>query len=307
MRRVCFLLAVAVSLLYSCGLSYEEKRRVDQKERMQRWREDSAALKVAVMPTMDCLPLFVAKAEHLFSDQGVDVRLKLFTAQMDCDTALAGGSVEGAVTDLVRAERLKRLGTPLRYVTLTNAYWQLYSNRMQRINRLPQLDDKMLSMTRYSATDLLADLAIDSARLQPERVFKIQVNDVGIRLKMLLNNEIDAVLLTEPQASLARQAHHRMLMDSRSSALQLGVVAFREKALANKQRKAQLGMFLKGYNQAVDSLNRYGMKRYGHLAAKYCKVREEQLDSVLKNIKYKRVEYPRSEDVSCAVKWLEKQ
>ena len=259
------------------------------------------------MPTMDCLPLFVAKAEHLFSDQGVDVRLKLFTAQMDCDTALAGGSVEGAVTDLVRAERLKRLGTPLRYVTLTNAYWQLYSNRMQRINRLPQLDDKMLLMTRYSATDLLADLAIDSARLQPERVFKIQVNDVGIRLKMLLNNEIDAVLLTEPQASLARQAHHRMLMDSRSSALQLGVVAFREKALANKQRKAQLGMFLKGYNQAVDSLNRYGMKRYGHLAAKYCKVREEQLDSVLKNIKYKRVEYPRSEDVSCAVKWLEKQ
>lgn len=306
MKKVWFILTVAV-LLCSCGPSYDEKRRIDQKERMQRWREDSAALKVAVMPTMDCLPLFVAKAEHLFSGQGVDVRLKLFTAQMDCDTALAGGSVEGAVTDLVRTERLKKLGTPLRYVTSTNAYWQIFSNRMARITRLPQLDDKMLVMTRYSATDLLADMAVDSARLKSERVFKIQVNDVSIRLKMLLNNEIDAVLLTEPQASQARQAHHRMLMDSRSSSLQLGVVAFREDALANKKRQAQLDMFLKGYNQAVDSLNRYGMKRYGHLVSKYCKVREEHIDSVLKNLKYYRIAAPRTEDVEYAVKWLEKQ
>ena len=306
MKRVWLILTV-VALIYSCGPSYEEKRRVDQKERMQRWREDSAALKVAVMPTVDCLPLFVAKAEHLFSGQGVDVRLKLFTAQMDCDTALAGGSVEASVTDLVRAERLKRLGTKLRYVTSTNAYWQLYSNRMARITKLPQLDDKMLSMTRYSATDLLADLAVDSARLKPERVFKIQVNDVGIRLKMLLNNEIDAVLLTEPQASQARQAHHRLLMDSRSAGLQLGVVAFSEKALANKKRQEQLDMFLKGYNQAVDSLNRYGMERYGHLVAKFCKVKEEQLDSVLMNMKYQRIAAPRDVDVERASKWLEKQ
>ena len=59
----------------------------------------------------------------------------------------------------------------------------------------------MLAMTRYSATDLLADYAVDSAKLKSEQVFKIQVNDVNIRLKMLLNNEIDAVLLTEPQAT----------------------------------------------------------------------------------------------------------
>ena len=304
MKRLLYFLT-AVLVVASCGPSYEEKRRTIHKERMQRLKEDSAALKVAVMPTMDCLPLFVAKAEHLFS--GVDVRLKLFTAQMDCDTALAGGSVEGAVTDLVRAERLQKQGTSLRYVTSTGAYWQLYSNRMARITKLPQLDDKMVGMTRYSATALLADAAVDSARLKPERVFKIQLNDVDVRLKMLLNGEIDAVMLTEPQASLARQAHHRMLMDSRKAGVQLGVVAFREKSLADKTRREQLDVFLKGYNQAVDSLNHHGLSRYRNLVVKYCHVKENQIDSVLRNMKYQRISAPKEADVERARKWLEKQ
>ena len=37
-----------------------------------------------------------------------------------------------------------------------------------------------------------------------EEVFKVQINDVALRLQMLLNNEMDAMLLTEPQATTAR-------------------------------------------------------------------------------------------------------
>lgn len=305
MKLLSYLLAVML-LLGSCGLSYEEKRRTQHKERQQRLREDSAALKVAVMPTLDCLPLFVAKSEHLFSSQGVDVRLKPFNAQMDCDTALAGGSVEGAVTDLVRAERLQRLGIPLRYVTATSAYWQLYTSRMARITRLPQLDDKMLSQTRYSATDLLADLIVDSAKLASERVFKIQVNDVHIRLKMLVNNEIDAVLLTEPQASQARQAHQHLLFDSRVTGLQLGAIVFSEKALKNKKRQHQLDVFLKGYNQAVDSINLHGVDHYRELLIKHTSMTSDQTDSVLLLAKFHRVAAPREADLTRARKWLDK-
>ncbi|MBQ8487296.1 MAG: ABC transporter substrate-binding protein [Prevotella sp.] len=306
MRRLLLFLTV-VAVFAACSQSYEEKRRTVRKERQQRLREDSVALKVAVLPTIDCLPVFVAKTEHLFSGQNVDVRLKLFTAQMDCDTALAGGSVEGAVTDLVRAERLAKQGTSLRYVAATGAYWQLYSNRMARITKLPQVDDKMIGMTRYSATALLADLAVDSAKLKPERVFKIQVNDVNIRLKMLIGGEIDAVWLTEPQASQARQARHHLLMDSREVDVRLGVVAFREKALKDSVRQRQLEVFCKGYNQAVDSLNRYGVSRYRDLMVKYCNVRADQIDSVLQAMKFQRMEAPREADIERARKWLEKQ
>lgn len=303
MKRLLFLLTV-VALIASCGQSYEEKRRISHKRRIQLLREDSAALKVAVMPTLDCLPAMVAKEEHLFDTLGTDVRLKMFTAQMDCDTALMGGSVEGAFTDLVRAERMVQKGTPLRYVTSTNAYWQLYTSRTARIKSLKQLDDKMVAMTRYSATALLADFIADSGKIDKERLFKIQVNDVTIRLKMLLNSEIDAVLLTEPQATQARLARHHLLLDSRSTGAVLGVVAFREKPLQDENRQRQLEVFRRGYDMACDSLERYGIGRYRNVVVKYCKVKGSEVDSLPGDIKFHRMTEPLPAHVECARKWL---
>lgn len=306
MKRLCFFLT-ALMVLTSCGPSYEEQKRQVHKQRLQMLREDSAALKVAVMPTLDCLPLFVAKAENLFGKNGADVRLKMFTAQMDCDTAVIGGSVEGVVTDLVRAERMVKLGTPLTYTTATGAYWQLYTSRLSRIRKLPQMDDKMVAMTRYSVTDLLADAVTDSARLDRERVFKIQVNDVGVRLKMLLGGEIDAVLLTEPQASLARQAGNFRLTDSRQQDVRMGVIAFRERAMKDKTRQQQLKAFVTSYDQACDSLARYGVGHYRHLLAKYCNMKEGQVDSVLLKARFDRSSAPREKDIERARKWLGQQ
>ena len=108
MRRL-FLIVAIISLIVGCGQSYEETKRLNQAQRLKLFREDSAALKVAVMPTLDCLPVFVAKERQLF-DTAVDIRLKQFTAQMDCDTALMRNRVEGSVSDLVRAERMMKSG-----------------------------------------------------------------------------------------------------------------------------------------------------------------------------------------------------
>lgn len=277
---------------------------MSREQRRQMMREDSAALKVAVLPTMDCLPLYVAKERGFFKAQGVDVRLKRFTAQMDCDTAIERGRVEGVVSDLVRTERMQKNGTPLRYVAATNAYWQLVTRRNARIRELNQLDDKMVGMTRYSATDLLTDAAVDSAKLKTERVFRIQINDVNIRLRMLVGNELDAMLLTEPQAVQARLQKHRVIQDSRSLDLQLGVLAFSEKALENSKRQKQLEAFLKGYNQACDSLTHYGLKYYSDVAEKYYDVKGAALDSLSKSMTYVHAAAPRQQDVERAKQWL---
>ena len=296
---------VGLLILAGCGQSYEETKRLSREQQKRLAREDSAALKIAVMPTLDCLPIFIAKDHQMF-DTAVDIRLKRFTAQMDCDTALMRGRVEGAITDLVRAERIKKLGDSLTYFSATNAYWLLVSNRTARITQLKHLDDKMLSMTRYSATDLLADFVVDSAKLKSEQVFKIQVNDVYIRLKMLLNNEIDAVLLTEPQATQARLAHHHLMLDSRKIPLQLGVIAFREKALKDQKRQQQLDVFKRGYNQACDSLARYGVKKYRSLLVKYCKLKGSEVDSLPRDLKFQRIAEPQQADIERAQKWLKR-
>ena len=304
--KIFIIVMTGLLVLAGCGQSYEETKRLSREQRKKLAREDSAALKIAVMPTLDCLPLFIAKDHHLF-DTIVDIRLKRYTAQMDCDTAMMRGRVEGVVTDLVRAERMIHLGTPMKYVASTNAYWLLISNRNQRITQLKHLDDKMLAMTRYSVTDFLGDLVVDSAKLKTERVFRIQVNDVNVRLKMLENNEMDALFLTEPQATQALLGKHKILLDTRQEDIHMGVVAFRTKGMDDQNRKKQMEVFLKGYNDACDSINKFGVRHYKDVIRKYYTVSEPALRNIPDSLKYNHAEVPRQKDIERAQQWLSKK
>ena len=297
---------IALLMLAACGQSYEETKRLTRQQRLKLWREDSAALKIAVMPTLDCLPVFVAKERQMF-DTAVDIRLKRFNAQMDVDTALIRNRVEGAITDLVRAEKMIKEGTPLRYEAATNAYWLMISQRQLRITNFKHLDDKMLAMTRYSVTDMLGDMAVDSAKLAAERVFRIQVNDVNIRLKMLENGEMDAVLLTEPQASQALIKKNYVMLDTRKQDMQMGALVFRTKNMGDsKKRQHQMDVFMKGYKQACDSINHFGVTHYKQVLKKYYGLNDQAINALPDSLKF-TYQTPRQKDIDRAKNWLEKK
>ena len=304
MKKLLIGMVVAL-LIMGCGQSYDETKRLKQEKRTRELREDSAALKVAVMPTLDCLPLYVAEEREMF-DTIVDIRLKCYTAQMDCDTALQRGRVEMAVSDLVRAERMKGEKLKLHYLTSTNAYWLLIGNRNQRITNLSHLDDRMLAMTRYSVTDLLGDLAVDSAKLKTERVFRIQVNDVNVRLDMLENNEMDALLMTQPQVTQALLLKHHVLLDTRQLDMQMGVIVEDSVVMSHPNRQRQREVLIKGYNMACDSLNYFGVKHYSDIIRKYYKLSEQALRQLPDTLAYEHVQAPREQDVAKAKQWLSK-
>ena len=305
MKKLIYLCLI-ILMAGACGQSYEETKRLSRLERQRQMREDSAALKIAVMPTLDCLPMLVARQYNLYDSLGADIRLKFYSAHIDCDTALLNDRVEGTVTDLVRAERMMMKGKKLIYCTATDAYWQLVSNRNSRVKDLKQMDDKMMAMTRYSVTDMLGDYAIDSVKLDGERVYRVQINDVRVRLQMLHNNEMDAMLLTEPQASEALVAKHKLLLDSRKIDWKMGAVVFRDIIKGDSARERQYDVFVKAYNMACDSINKYGVARYGDLVTKYCQVKASTVDSI-KNYRFSHVAEPREKDIETARKWLKKK
>ena len=267
---------------------------------------DTLVLRIAVMPTVDCLPVYVAYESGIFERESLSVALIPFTAHMDCDTAMAGGSVHAMPTDLVRGERLASQGTPLRYVAATDLQWQLLAAKTARIKRLPQMDDKMMAMTRYSATAMMADHLVDSARLDQERVFRIQVNDVLVRLNMMETGIMDAVLLPEPQATVARSLDCSLLYDSGADSLAMGVIAFSEKALRDSLRRQQMETFVRACDEACDSINTLGLDHYRQLIAARCHVNEAMVDSMIAqhppHFTHSRKPSPRDRDL--AKKWL---
>ncbi len=264
-------------MLAGCGESEAEKV---ARVRRQQFIADSLALKVAVTPTLDCLPLYLADEEGWFEREGVSVLLRPYQAQMDQDTALLRHHVEGMTTDRVRTAWVEEQGAKLHEAAPTNLKWQLVTNKTARIKLFSQLDDRMIAMTRRSATDMLAQRVIDSARLQPERVFRIQVNDVGIRLAMLENGIMDAMLLPEPQATQARLAGHPVLLDTDSMGLSLGIIVFRQELMTDTMRQRQVEQFLRVYYAACDTLAANGLQRYSDLIVRCCHVRPQTVDSI---------------------------
>lgn len=302
-RLRCLPCLLTALFLFGCGPSTTKEKVERQKKLSEERLRDSLALKIAVTPTLDCLPFFVASECGIFDTLGLQVSLKCKTAQMDCDEAMRKGEVECMVSDLMRTERLQRLGTPLHYLGATNAYWQMIGNRKARIKDIKSLGDKMVAMSRYSATDYLATLAIDSVK-PSNPVFRIQVNDVYVRLMMLLNNEMDAVMLPEPQASEARRVNHPVLMDSRDKGINLGVVAVHSTRVADERRQHQVTLLTQGYDMACDSLNTKGLIHYAAIIKKYCHTKDATVKT-LPPLSFPHLSPPRQKDIDRTrnVKW----
>lgn len=290
-------------LFIACGPSIQEEKERQRQAKAEDIRRDSLAFKIAVTPTLDCLPFFLAKEQGIFDALGVDVSLKCKDAQMDCDEAMRSGQIECMVSDLMRTELLRKDGVPLQYLGATNAYWQMIGNRKARIKDIKNLGDKMIAMARYSATDYLATLGIDSVK-PSNPVFRIQVNDVRVRLMMLLNNEMDAVMLPEPQASLARHNNHPVLMDSRDKDIRLGVIAANSSRIADARRQQQLSLLIKGYEMACDSLNEKGLEHYAFIIKKYCRANDVTVKA-LPSITFPHLAPPRQKDIdrTKSAKW----
>ncbi|WP_449030463.1 ABC transporter substrate-binding protein [Prevotella melaninogenica] len=299
MKRINYLLILAVFTLVSCGKSDKELQAERQAQKVAEREAYQKAYKIAVMPTMDCLPAYLLKDSLLYDTAKVDIRLCRFNAQMDCDTAMIGGSVQAAFSDLVRTERLKHRNKVLmHYLTDTNLNWQLIADKDSKLKQLSDLSDKIVAMTRFSGTDLLTDMAVKKAKPKYQ-VFRVQVNDVLVRLAMLQNHEIDAYWFAEPQITKALSADNNSLFNSEDAGVHLGVVAIMDKV----RRQDEEAAFAAAYDKAVEQINKNGVKYYSALIQKYMKV-DESVVRALPDIKYTKIGPPRKANLLMARNFL---
>ena len=299
MKRINYLLILAVLTLVSCGKSDKELQAERQAQKLAEREAYQKAYKIAVMPTMDCLPAYLLKDSLLYDTAKVDIRLCRFNAQMDCDTAMIGGGVQAAFSDLVRTERLKHRNKVLmHYLTDTNLNWQLIADKDSKLKQLSDLSDKIVAMTRYSGTDLLTDMAVKKAKPKYQ-VFRVQINDVLVRLAMLQNHEIDAYWFAEPQATKALSSNNNSLFNSEDAGVHLGVVAIMDKV----RRQDEEAAFAEAYDKAVEQINKNGVKYYSALIQKYMKV-DEAVVRALPDIKYTKIGPPRKANLLMARNYL---
>lgn len=234
--------------------------------------KDSLALKVGVAQRIDCLPAFYAESEGIFDSLGVDIKLVRYASQLDCDAALERHRIDGAYTDSKRVEYL----ASTRKTTMTKCFdtgmtWKLVACRKSRVRNVSQLSDKLVAMTRFSATDYLCDVMMDSLKNKEKSFYRIQVNDVDLRLKMLLGNEVDAAWLPEPQASVAQKHGANVLMHSDKIDDKMAGLYFLNAVNSDERKKSQIATFENACTIAKTRIAKLTSAQYSDLINRFYK------------------------------------
>lgn len=245
MRKLLYVLLglVAMSLCGSCNQTNET-----------RMDNDSTALKLGVLPTMECLPFYFADSIGLFDSLGVDVRLVTFEAAMDADTAFMRGYIDGIVSDLVKACIWQSDGDTAQVVMVGDLRLWLITASKARLLNVESLKEKIIGITRHSALDYFADKIMASVKLQSLDLNKPQINNIKLRTSMVDQDQYDGAILPEPFASeaVARGAK-RLIGTEDLQVLHLLCVLFGDSI--GKARKVEVEKIREAYDQAVMKLN----------------------------------------------------
>ena len=211
---------------------------------------DTTILRVAVMPTMSCLPVYYAERSGLADSLGLDIELLRYQAQLDIDTAIIGGHVDIAFTDLIRTVRLSKQVALTPFASCDEPL-SLISLKTKRVKRINQMKEQMIAISRLSATDYWCDHVLDSTRTSYDDIYRPQINDVRLRAEMLRQGLIDAAMLGEPFATWMMMLGHKRLFLSGGKQPQLYAWA-----ACSSATKQQQQAFRKLLDEAIGQLDK---------------------------------------------------
>lgn len=230
---------------------------------------DSTALHVALLPTVDCLPFYYAKATGIYDSLQLDLVLTTYAAAMDADTAFMNGTVDGIVTDIVKANIWRSNGDSIRVVMGADLNLFLVTSKTARLFKTQSIKEKIVGITRHSSVDFIADKILEHAKLQSEELNKPQINNIQLRGQMVNNNQYDGAILPEPFASeCVAQGNKRIDSSAKINLTGLMAVVFEDSIIA--QRKDDIAKLIEGYNIAVERINIEKATSIRHLPDSMC-------------------------------------
>jgi NitT/TauT family transport system substrate-binding protein len=233
------------------------------------------ALRIAVLPILDTLPLYVAEARGYFSEADVKVTFVTAVSAAERDQLLQAGRVDGVITDLVAlalynrqaedtaevrliAVRTAMVPSPTmpQFRILASGEW--LGRDVQGVisptvgSLVPQARAEVLQgipigVSEGTVVAYVTDRLLRAEGLQPEEIVTLAVPKISDRMALLKSGELRAATLPEPLASLAVQEGAVVVVDdTQHPEYSTSVFAFHKAVLETRQDA------LRGFLAAVE-------------------------------------------------------
>jgi len=247
--RIFLLLLTA--FVIGCTPSAEQpKTAVDKSEPVQ----EKADLTLAMIPTTDCLPFFIAQRNGIYDSLGLQLRLILYPSQMDAEMSVQKKQTDGCASDIFRTILLQNQKKEIKLLFATRREWDLVANRALRATKIPHISSRMIGMTRHSVIDYMCDFFKTQMNTAKGPMLCPQINSVFIRENMLDANQIDAAVMPRPQSLVAIWKGHTNLFSSGTKYDGFAGISIASDLLKDSSKVKKIKLLRKGYDLTVKKL-----------------------------------------------------
>jgi NitT/TauT family transport system substrate-binding protein len=189
--RIAVLL-VALLTLAGCGLLGDDEP-----------AQSSSKIKVAVLPTMDTVPLQLAIDEGIFKQEGLEVETVTAASGADCVAKLASGEVQVAFSSwtpffVAKEKKAADIRLVADATSASPGYAVVVTMPNSPITSITDLAGKRIAITaRLTISHLLVQAQLKAAGVDPDGVQWIELPFPQMADK-LAQNQIDAAFFVEP-------------------------------------------------------------------------------------------------------------
>lgn len=221
---------------------------------------EPVTLKIAVLPIMDNLPMYVAEQEGLFEAYNLKVEFIPVASAAERDQVIASGQADGMINEVVSAHLYNKDQIQIQIVrfsrTATSASPQYYilASGQSGITTVEGLKGIEIGISQGTVIEYITDRLLQAEGLSSGDIKTIAVPSIADRMSLLSAGELNAATLPDPLSFLAiQQGAVIVLDDSKHPEFGYSTLSFRKQVV--DQNPAAIRAFLAAVEEATKMIN----------------------------------------------------
>jgi NitT/TauT family transport system substrate-binding protein len=221
---------------------------------------EPVTLKIAVLPILDALPMYVAQQKGYFEAKNIRVEFIPVASAAERDQIMAAGQADGMINDLISTlfynqnEIQIQVVRFARIATTQFPQYRILASASSGITTVAGLKNVPIGISEGSVIAYTTDRLLQAEGLAPSEIKTIAVPKIPDRMNLLASGQLQAANLPDPLSSLAIQNGAVVILDdTKHPEYGNSLISFR-KAVIDAQPQAVRG-FLSALEQAITDIN----------------------------------------------------
>jgi NitT/TauT family transport system substrate-binding protein len=220
----------------------------------------TSSLKIAVLPIIDTLPMYVAQQEGLFAKHDVSVEFIPVSSAPERDQILAAGQADGTINETLAVMAFNKESIQMQAVryalrpTEGHGHFFIIASGQSGITSVDGLKNVEIGVSQGTVIEYATERILQASGLNADEIKTIAVPKIPDRMALLASGELKAGVLPDPLAALVLgQGGVIVADDSTYPEYGFSVISFR-KAVIDENPAAVKG-FLAAIEEATLLLN----------------------------------------------------